>query len=83
MRTSEKDSPNSIDMPIRTRNCSMIRSGIDSLYFHQQKWHLIQRLLNHDGVNTMALRWLDVGCGRGELLECSANRFCSYSSDRA
>ncbi|WP_263419492.1 class I SAM-dependent methyltransferase [Terriglobus albidus] len=44
-------------------------------YFHQRKWVLIQDLLHRAGLNTSSLRWLDVGCGKGELLELAGSHF--------
>ena len=44
-------------------------------YFHQRKWILIQDLLHRAGLNTSSLRWLDVGCGKGELLELAGSNF--------
>jgi len=44
-------------------------------YFHQRKWILIQDLLYRAGLNTGSLRWLDVGCGKGELLALAGSHF--------
>lgn len=44
-------------------------------YFHQRKWILIQNLLQRAGLDTASLRWLDVGCGKGELLELAGSHF--------
>jgi SAM-dependent methyltransferase len=45
------------------------RFAQDPLHFHRRKWILIERLLKGAGADVQALKWLDVGCGRGELLE--------------
>jgi len=58
-----------LDDPIRNRFAQ------DPLHFHRRKWHLIQKLLNRAGVILSTQRWLDVGCGRGELLEIAGSRF--------
>jgi SAM-dependent methyltransferase len=47
----------------------------DPIHFHRRKWILIQRLLRSAGVTPAKLRWLDVGCGRGELLELAGSSF--------
>jgi SAM-dependent methyltransferase len=47
----------------------------DPLHFHRRKWILIERLLRGAGVDSQALNWLDVGCGRGELLELAGMNF--------
>jgi hypothetical protein len=39
------------------------------LHFHRRKALLIEKLLHRTGAASKTLRWLDVGCGRGELLE--------------
>jgi SAM-dependent methyltransferase len=49
--------------PIRDRF-----TGQDSGYFHRRKADLIRRFFRRRGVNTSDLRYLDVGCGKGELL---------------
>src|ERR1700722_17205756 len=79
MRTSEKERPEFdqyahsyaelIDDPIRNRFAH------DPLHFHRRKWLLIDRLLKRAGVTARIQRWLDVGCGRGELLELAGNNF--------
>lgn len=47
----------------------------DPLHFHKRKWILMQRLLKRAGANASSLRWLDVGCGRGELLGLAGGHF--------
>jgi SAM-dependent methyltransferase len=47
----------------------------DPLHFHRRKWLLLQRLLQRANVPIAKQRWLDVGCGRGELLELAGHRF--------
>ena len=58
-----------LDDPLRNRFAG------DPLHFHRRKWHVIQRLLRSSGVTPESLRWLDVGCGRGELLELTGKNF--------
>lgn len=55
--------------PIRNRFAK------DSLHFHRRKWLLIQRIFQQLGIAPASLRWLDVGCGRGELLELAGPHF--------
>jgi len=38
------------------------------LFFHRQKLKVIRRFFRKQGRRTESLDWLDVGCGRGELL---------------
>jgi SAM-dependent methyltransferase len=47
----------------------------DPLHFHRRKWLLLQRLLNRAKVSIAKQRWLDVGCGRGELLDLAGHNF--------
>lgn len=47
----------------------------DPLHFHKRKWILMQRLLKRAGADASSLRWLDVGCGRGELLGLAGGHF--------
>lgn len=55
--------------PIRNRFAK------DPLHFHRRKWLLIQRIFQQLGIAAASLRWLDVGCGRGELLELAGPHF--------
>lgn len=47
----------------------------DPLHFHRRKWNLLRRVLERGDVPIGKLRWLDVGCGRGELLDLAGHRF--------
>jgi SAM-dependent methyltransferase len=58
-----------LDDPLRNRFAK------DPLHFHRRKWLLIERLLRRAGVTLSTQRWLDVGCGRGELLELAGSHF--------
>jgi SAM-dependent methyltransferase len=58
-----------LDDPFRSRFAR------DSNHFHWRKWLLLNRLLKRTGVLPETLRWLDVGCGRGELLELAGSNF--------
>jgi SAM-dependent methyltransferase len=51
------------------------RFARDPIHFHRRKWLLIQRLLKSAGVTPETQRWLDVGCGQGELLELAGRNF--------
>src|SRR5487761_975822 len=58
-----------LDDPIRKRFAQ------DPLHFHRRKWLLLQRILRRANVSIAKQRWLDVGCGRGELLELAGHNF--------
>lgn len=58
-----------LEDPVRDR---FIR---DPLYFHRRKWILIEKLLKRRGLSSQTLTWLDVGCGRGELLALAGDKF--------
>lgn len=51
------------------------RFGGGSRFFHERKWALIQEHFAKRNLATEGLRWLDAGCGRGELLALGASRF--------
>ncbi len=40
----------------------------DPLYFHRKKVELIDLILRRQGKNPGSMKWLDVGCGQGDLL---------------
>jgi SAM-dependent methyltransferase len=58
-----------LDDPVRNRFTR------DPLHFHRRKWLLMERLLKRVGVTPGTLKWLDVGCGHGELLELAGKNF--------
>jgi len=49
--------------PIRDRF-----TGNESMFFHRRKCDLVRDFFRRHKTDTAALRYLDVGCGRGELL---------------
>lgn len=55
--------------PIRERFAS------DGAFFHLRKWILLRRLLRRARMPAEELSWLDVGCGKGELLRLGASAF--------
>jgi ubiquinone/menaquinone biosynthesis C-methylase UbiE len=50
--------------PIRDRF-----AGQESMFFHRRKADLIRRFFQRRSTATSGLRYLDVGCGKGELLQ--------------
>ena len=58
-----------LDDPIRNRFAQ------DPLHFYRRKWLLLEELLKRAGVTLRTQRWLDIGCGRGELLEIAGSYF--------
>lgn len=58
-----------LDDPLRNRFAR------DPIHFHWRKWLVIDGLLQRASVLLSAQRWLDVGCGRGELLELAGGNF--------
>ena len=54
-----------------------IRDGFvtDPRFFHQRKWMLIRNFFARHKTDLTRLQWLDVGCGRGELLELAGSHF--------
>jgi SAM-dependent methyltransferase len=51
------------------------RFGGSSEFFHRRKWSLIVDFFASQGVSCRSLSWLDVGCGRGELLGYGRSHF--------
>jgi SAM-dependent methyltransferase len=51
------------------------RFSRDPLHFHRRKALQIERLLRRVDASSDKLRWLDVGCGQGELLELAGRNF--------
>lgn len=56
--------------PIRDRF-----TGAGSQFFHVRKRDLIREHFSTLGINTRALRYLDIGCGKGELLSLLRDDF--------
>jgi ubiquinone/menaquinone biosynthesis C-methylase UbiE len=47
----------------------------DAGFFHLRKWLLLQDFFRQRGPSMNHLRWLDVGCGKGELLRLGRSSF--------
>jgi SAM-dependent methyltransferase len=58
-----------LDDPLRNRFAK------DPLHFHRRKWLLMEKLLKRAGAPVSTQTWLDVGCGRGDLLEIAGSHF--------
>src|ERR1700761_8002785 len=58
-----------LDDPVRDRFTR------DPGYFHRRKWILINDNFKRLGIDPRSQRWLDVGCGRGDLLELAGSNF--------
>src|SRR5215469_16541912 len=44
-------------------------------FFHWRKWILIENFIRRHGLSPDKMAWLDVGCGKGELLTLGRSRF--------
>ena len=62
-----------LDDPVR--NCF----AQDPLHFHRRKWLLMQDMLRRATVDAATQRWLDVGCGQGDLLGLAGRNFARAS----
>jgi ubiquinone/menaquinone biosynthesis C-methylase UbiE len=51
----------------------------DPLYFHRKKVELISAMLRDQDKDPGAMRWLDVGCGQGNLLRLGRELFAEAS----
>jgi SAM-dependent methyltransferase len=61
-------------------------TGQESMFFHRRKSELIRRFFRRRRIDTSELRHLDVGCGKGELLNLLQADFrqsagCDVSAD--
>jgi SAM-dependent methyltransferase len=50
-------------------------TGRESAFFHRRKADLIRQFFCRQGLGTAGLRYLDVGCGKGELLHLLQSDF--------
>src|SRR5882672_11306673 len=67
--------------PIRDRF-----TGSDSVFFHLRKRDLIRDFFRRRGGGEARMAWLDIGCGKGELLSALGGDFgraagCDVSSE--
>src|SRR3972149_5991419 len=78
----EKEKPTELDLyagdyvelirdPIRDRFAATNR------FFFERKLQVIRGFYNRQDVDTRTLRWLDIGCGQGELLRMGRPLFAS------
>ena len=52
-----------------------LRDALGTGFLHERKWILLRKFYRELGVPTGELSWLDVGCGKGELLELGKSSF--------
>jgi SAM-dependent methyltransferase len=55
------------------------RFAASSAFFHYRKWRLLEDFLRRQGMSAGQLAWLDVGCGKGELLRCGGGQFAAIA----
>jgi SAM-dependent methyltransferase len=55
------------------------RDAMGVSFLHQRKWMLLQSYFRKIGISTLSQRWLDVGCGKGELLTFGKSSFLSVT----
>jgi len=51
----------------------------DGSFFYERKWLLIRSFFGSFGRDLSSLSWLDVGCGKGELLRLGRHEFASIA----
>ncbi len=61
---------NLVTDPVRTRF-----AGGNSDFFHTRKMELLLRFFSRQRLDPSQMSWLDLGCGRGELLELGRTHF--------
>src|SRR5690349_4164247 len=47
----------------------------DAAFFHLRKWLLIRDFLAKERLDPSSMRWLDAGCGEGDLLKLCGKHF--------
>jgi len=50
-----------------------------SRFFFERKWKLLQQYMAESGIEPKKARWLDVGCGKGELLQLGSSAFAEVT----
>jgi SAM-dependent methyltransferase len=60
-----------LDDPMRRRFAA------GTAFFHARKWFLLRDFLRQHGCRPLEMDWLDIGCGRGELLAVAGAEFRS------
>jgi SAM-dependent methyltransferase len=53
------------------------RFAADPIYFHERKLDVLCRFLRSRSFAPAKLRWIDIGCGRGDLLRLGRGKFGS------
>jgi SAM-dependent methyltransferase len=51
----------------------------NSEFFHRRKWDLLKSFARRNAINMANVDWLDVGCGKGELLRYGQGKFHSIT----
>ena len=51
----------------------------DGAFFHERKWRLIRSFFESVGRDHRSMSWLDIGCGKGELLRLGRHEVASIS----
>ncbi len=51
----------------------------NAVFFAERKWILIQSYFAGQGTDLSRVSWLDVGCGRGELLNFGSHQFAALA----
>ena len=51
------------------------RFATTPFFFHQRKWSVIREFFSSSGRSMREASWLDVGCGRGQLLRLGQSAF--------
>lgn len=62
-----------------TRNPIRDRFTENKVFFHTRKWSLIERFFAQRGIQSSRLDWLDMGCGKGELLSIGKPQVASVA----
>lgn len=55
------------------------RFAVSSDFFHRRKWDVLSEFLRRHAFTTHQARWLDVGCGKQELLRLGRHAFAEVA----
>jgi SAM-dependent methyltransferase len=56
-----------------------MRDALGTAFLYERKWILLQEFYRKLGISTRNLKWLDLGCGKGQLLTLGKSSFAEVT----